>query len=90
MIKNTDIHPLLLKFLDLSKQPLSTFSPRAKTALKYVYRFLTLLVKNFKEAKKEMIHMIKKVKTHISEEGTAIQELYKNKSKAVDDAPFID
>lgn len=48
MIKNTDIHPLLLKFLDLSKQPLSTFSPQAKTALKYVYRFLTLLVKNFK------------------------------------------
>lgn len=64
MIKNTDIHPLLIKFLGLSKQPLSEFNSFAKKALKYVYRFLSLLVKNFKEAKKEMIHMVKKIKTH--------------------------
>lgn len=72
LIKNTDLHPLLLKFLGLSKQPLSKFSVNAKTVLKYVYRFLTLLARNFKEAKNEMIHIVEKVKTHVKEEGEAI------------------
>lgn len=72
LIKNTDLHPLLLKFLGLSKQPLSKFSYNAKTVLKYVYRFLTLLARNFKEAKNEMIHIVETVKIHVKEEGEAI------------------
>jgi hypothetical protein len=48
----------MLKFLGLSKQPLDTFSVNAKQVLKYVYRFLTLLTRNFKESKKEMFYMI--------------------------------
>ena len=63
------MHPLLLRFLDLSKQPLHQFSPYAKTVLKYVYRFLTLLVRNFQSTKKEIIHMVEKAKAHAIEEG---------------------
>jgi hypothetical protein len=58
----------MLKFLGLSKQPLNTFSDNAKQVLKYVYRFLTLLTRNFKESKKEMFYMIEKVKLHAQEE----------------------
>lgn len=50
----------------------------AKAVLKYVYRFLTLLARNFKEAKNEMIHVIEKVKTHVKEEGEAITERLAN------------
>ncbi len=59
-----DLHPILLKFIGLSKRHLLTFNLDAKQILKYVYRFLTLLARNFKEAKKEMVHMIDKIKTH--------------------------
>lgn len=48
----------MLRFLGLSKQPLESFSDSSKQVLKYVYRFLTLLARNFKEGKKEMFYMI--------------------------------
>ena len=47
VIKNMDIHPSLLKFIGLSQQPLKKFTPEAMLAIKYVYRFLSLLTKGF-------------------------------------------
>jgi hypothetical protein len=72
LIKNTDLHPLLIKFLGLSKQPLEKFSEHAKKVLKYVYRFLTLLARNFKEAKSEMTPILSTVRKHTEQEGKAI------------------
>ena len=50
-IKNMDLHRVLLNFISLSRQPLSTYSDDARTVLKYVYRFLALLCKGYNEAK---------------------------------------
>lgn len=50
-IKNMDLHPVLLKFIGLSRQSLETYSDDAMAVLKYVYRFLALLCKGFLEAK---------------------------------------
>ena len=72
LIKNTDLHPLLINFLNLSKQPLEKFNEHAKRVLKYVYRFLTLLARNFKEAKNEMIKIADTVRKHTEEEGLSI------------------
>lgn len=84
LIKNHDLHPILLKFLGLSKQSLETFSDNAKEVLKYVYRFLTLLARNYKEAKREMIHVVEKVKTHVKEESFAIRDMHLHKEEQHD------
>lgn len=70
-IKNMDLHPVLLKFIGLSRQSLETYSIDARNVLKYVYRFLTLLCKGFLEAKLEIYHhprMIQIIKDHIRQE----------------------
>jgi hypothetical protein len=63
-----DIHPSLLKFIGLSQQPLKKFTPEAMLAIKYVYRFLSLLTKGFPEAQSEMIKIIPKIKKHIKQQ----------------------
>jgi hypothetical protein len=50
-IKNKDVHPVLLKFIGLSRQSLGAYSHDARKVLQYVYRFLALLCKGFLEAK---------------------------------------
>jgi hypothetical protein len=50
-IKNKDLHPVLLKFLGLSRQSLDSYTEDARNVLKYVYRFLTLLCRGLPEAK---------------------------------------
>lgn len=67
-IKNKDLHPVLLKFIGLSRQSLATYNEDAKNVLKYVYRFLALLCKGFLEAKLEIYHqdrVITIIKDHI-------------------------
>ncbi len=65
LIKNKDLHPIMLNFIGLSKQPLREFKGDARMVLKYVYRFLSLLAKSFSEAKGEMIHMKDKIFNHV-------------------------
>jgi hypothetical protein len=68
LIKNKDLHPIMLNFIGLSKEPLSGFKGDALLVLKYVYRFLSLLAKSFSEAKSEMIHMKDKIFDHVKQE----------------------
>ena len=47
LIKNKDLHPIMLNFIGLSKQPIRDFKGDSRLVLKYVYRFLSLLAKAF-------------------------------------------
>ena len=68
-----------MKFLGLSKQSLETFSDKAKEVMKYVYRFLTLLSRNYKEVKTDLLPIIDRVKIHVKEETFAIRNMHLNK-----------
>lgn len=68
LIKNKDLHPIMLNFIGLSKQPIRDFKGDSRLVLKYVYRFLSLLAKSFSEAKSEMIHMKDKIFDHVKQE----------------------
>ena len=61
-----DLHPVLINFIGLSRQPLTNYSVAARSALKYVYRFLALLCKGYIEAQMEMIDAIPIIKGHIT------------------------